>query len=158
MALAQGAGAEDRSRPPPLVCYRSPLGAVAALGTISSTQAAPAPTPTDALQAHSYADLLEPIPNAGALLQAMDEQKGAATDEGNIQLAQQHHHSWVGSRQPESHIAYFQAVRARSRRHVSKSASVRLARNTPHAASKAARACSKLSAVPMVHSPAWLPG
>src|SRR5262249_27458452 len=45
------------------------LGAVATLGTLSTAQAAPAPAPvpTDALQANSFADLLEPIPNAKAL-------------------------------------------------------------------------------------------
>jgi hypothetical protein len=70
------------------------LGAVAALGTFGSAEAAPAPAPADALQASSYAELLEPIPNAGALLQAIDEQAPAKASE-NIQLAQyyyDHHH------------------------------------------------------------------
>lgn len=67
------------------------LGAVAALGTFSTAGAAPAPT--DVLQANSYADLLEPIPNAGALLQAIDEAAPPKTSE-NVQLAQffYHHH------------------------------------------------------------------
>jgi len=68
------------------------LGAVAALGTIASAQATPTPAPTDPLQAHSYADLLQPIPNAGAVLQAIDEHQSAATDTGNMQLAYHHHH------------------------------------------------------------------
>jgi hypothetical protein len=68
------------------------LGAVAALGTMGSSQAAPAPTPTDALRANSYAELLEPIANASVLLQALDEQRPAASTDGNIQLAQNHHH------------------------------------------------------------------
>ena len=52
------------------------LGAVATLGTLNATQAAPAPAPipADPLQANSFADLLEPIPNAKAVLQAIDEQ------------------------------------------------------------------------------------
>lgn len=48
------------------------LGAVAGLATMGTAQAAttPAVSPSQALQASSYADLLEPIPNATALLQA----------------------------------------------------------------------------------------
>ncbi|HVB16084.1 MAG TPA: hypothetical protein VNF04_06110 [Stellaceae bacterium] len=48
------------------------LGAVAGLAVISSAQAAtqPAPNPSEALQASTYADLLTPIPNAVALLRA----------------------------------------------------------------------------------------
>lgn len=69
------------------------LGAVAALGTVSSTQAVPLAPPSEVLQANSYADLLTPIPNAGAVLQAMDEQKeGAGRGEATVQLAQYHHH------------------------------------------------------------------
>ena len=67
------------------------LGAVAALGTFGSAEAAPAPAPADVLQANSYAELLEPIPNAGALLQAIDEQVPAKASE-NVQLAQYYHH------------------------------------------------------------------
>jgi hypothetical protein len=68
------------------------LGAVAALGTLNAAQAAPAPAPTDVLQANSFADLLEPIPNAKAMLQAVDEQSPAASAQDNVQLAQFHHH------------------------------------------------------------------
>jgi hypothetical protein len=50
------------------------LGAVAALSTLGAAQATPAPAPSDALTANSYADLLEPIPNAAKTLQALDEQ------------------------------------------------------------------------------------
>ena len=45
------------------------LGAVATLGV---AQAAPTPDPNEALKANSFAELLEPIPNAPALLNAMD--------------------------------------------------------------------------------------
>lgn len=50
------------------------LGAVAGLATMSAAQAATtqAVSPSQALQASSYADLLEPIPNAVALLKADD--------------------------------------------------------------------------------------
>ncbi|WP_024510372.1 hypothetical protein [Bradyrhizobium sp. ARR65] len=76
------------------------LGAVAALGTISSAQAAPGPSHVDVLQANSYAELLEPIPNAAEVLQAMDEQQAAGSGEARVQLAQyyrhhhHHHHHW----------------------------------------------------------------
>jgi hypothetical protein len=70
------------------------LGAVATLGTLSTAQAAPAPAPvpTDALQANSFSDRLEPIPNAKALLQAIDEQAPTPSAQDNVQLAQFYHH------------------------------------------------------------------
>ena len=68
------------------------LGAVAAVSTMGTAQAAPTPNPTETLRANSFAELLEPIPNAAALLQAVDEQPQAETSDGNVQLAQYHHH------------------------------------------------------------------
>jgi hypothetical protein len=72
------------------------LGAMATLGAVNAAQAsqAPSPAPTEAMRANSFADLLEPIPNAASLLQAIDE------SEPNVQLAQgvyiglgaRHHH------------------------------------------------------------------
>jgi hypothetical protein len=76
------------------------LGAVATLGAMNAAQAAPtaAPTPTDVMRANSFADLLEPIPNAAKVLQAIDENAPAQPADPNIQLAQivigvgHHHH------------------------------------------------------------------
>jgi hypothetical protein len=80
------------------------IGAVAALGAFGSAQASPAPVqdPTAVLKAASFAELLDPIPNAASLLQAVDEQAATST-EGNMQVAQifiqggghhhHHHHS-----------------------------------------------------------------
>jgi hypothetical protein len=68
------------------------LGAAVALGTLGSAQAAPAPATTDVLKVSSFADLLEPIPNAVALLQAVDESAPQASAEGNVQVAQYYHH------------------------------------------------------------------
>jgi hypothetical protein len=69
------------------------LGAVAALGTLSTVQAAPVPAgTTDVLQANSYADLLQPIPNAAATLKVVDENAPAASSETRMQVAQMHHH------------------------------------------------------------------
>jgi hypothetical protein len=68
------------------------LGAVAALGTIGTAQASPAPATTDALAASSYAELLQPIPDASARLKALDEQQRTGTPERGIQLAYRHHH------------------------------------------------------------------
>src|ERR1700694_3209799 len=72
------------------------LGAMATLGAFSAAEAAPAPVPapTDVLRANSFADLLEPIPNAAALLRAVDESAPVPSADENVQLAQffDHHH------------------------------------------------------------------
>jgi hypothetical protein len=71
------------------------LGAVATLGAFNAADAAPSPAPADVLRANSFADLLEPIPNAAALLQAVDESAPAPSANENVQLAQiyiEHHH------------------------------------------------------------------
>jgi hypothetical protein len=71
------------------------LGAVATLGAFNAAQAAPSPAPSDVLRANSFADLLEPIPNAAALLQAVDESAPVPSADEHMQLAQifiEHHH------------------------------------------------------------------
>jgi hypothetical protein len=70
------------------------LGAMATLGAFNAAEAAPtpAPAPTDVLRANSFADLLEPIPNAVATLRAVDESAPAQSTDGNVQLAQFYHH------------------------------------------------------------------
>src|SRR3981189_1036562 len=76
------------------------LGAMATLGAFSGAQAAPTPSPapTDVLRANSFADLLEPIPNAAALLRAVDESRPSSSADENAHLSQfyyhnHHHHS-----------------------------------------------------------------
>jgi hypothetical protein len=70
------------------------LGAMATLGAFGAAQAAPtpAPAPSDVLRANSFADLLEPIPNAAALLKAVDESRPNPSVDENVQLAQFYHH------------------------------------------------------------------
>jgi hypothetical protein len=70
------------------------LGAMAALGAFNAAEAAPiqSPAPTDVLRANSFSDLLESIPNAVALLRAVDESGPVPSANENIQLAQYHHH------------------------------------------------------------------
>jgi hypothetical protein len=70
------------------------LGAMATLGAFNAAEAAqaPSPAPTDVLRANSFADLLEPIPNAAALLQAVDESGPVPSADENVQLAQFYHH------------------------------------------------------------------
>ena len=68
------------------------LGAVATLGALSAAQATPTPDPNEAMKANSFAELLEPIPNAAATLKAMDEAPSKPAAEGNVQLAQYYHH------------------------------------------------------------------
>jgi hypothetical protein len=70
------------------------LGAVATLGAFNAAQATPAPSPApvDFLRANSFADLLEPIPNAVELLRTVDESQPSSSADHNVQLAQYHHH------------------------------------------------------------------
>jgi hypothetical protein len=68
------------------------LGAVATLGAFTAAEAAPTPAPADVLRANSFADLLNPIPNAAATLQAIDESAPAPSANENVQLAQFYHH------------------------------------------------------------------
>jgi len=70
------------------------LGAMATLGAFNAAEAAPtpAPAPTDVLRANSFADLLEPIPNAAATLRAVDESAPVQSADENVQLAQFYHH------------------------------------------------------------------
>lgn len=67
------------------------LGAVATLTSFTAAEAGPAPAAADVLHANSFADLLEPIPNAVALLQAVDESTPVQPT-GHVQLAQFYHH------------------------------------------------------------------
>ncbi|MBV8839363.1 MAG: hypothetical protein JO000_22750 [Alphaproteobacteria bacterium] len=62
------------------------LGAAVAATAMSSV------TPTPSLAANSFADLLEPVPNAVAALKADDARAMAERSEGRVQLAQWHHH------------------------------------------------------------------
>ena len=66
------------------------LGAIATLGAFNAAEAAPAPT--DVLRANSFADLLEPIPNAAAQLKAVDESQPNPSADENVKLAQFYHH------------------------------------------------------------------
>ena len=74
------------------------LGAVAALTTLTAAQAAP----TDVLRANSYAELLNPIPDATAKLRVLNEREASqpAEQEKTLQLAYHHHHH-------HHHRAYF---------------------------------------------------
>lgn len=68
------------------------LGAVAALSSLNAVQATPGPDPTEVLRADSYAELLEPIPNASALLRAVDEARPEPSADANVQMAQYYYH------------------------------------------------------------------
>ena len=67
------------------------LGAMASIGALTTAQAAPSPNPTDMLQVNSFAELLEPIPDAAARLKAVDEARSQEMS-GHVQLAQYYHH------------------------------------------------------------------
>lgn len=67
------------------------LGAVGALTSLSTAQAATPSDPTEVLKAGSYADLLDPIPNAMEKLRAVDETPSAPKVQ-TAQLFIEHHH------------------------------------------------------------------
>lgn len=69
------------------------LGAVGALASVNNVQAAIPADPTELLKARSYADLLSPVPNAMAVLKAVD--KAAIDNKESVRVAQyyyDHHH------------------------------------------------------------------
>ena len=74
------------------------VGAVAGLTCVDVAQAAVvAPNPQGFADAKSYAELLEPIPNALALLQSADAARAVGTEHdadvgANVQLARWYHH------------------------------------------------------------------
>lgn len=81
------------------------LGAVATLTSMNAANAA-TPAPTETLQVASYADLLNPVPNAVAQLIADDAArsgKSSAEDLGGVQLAQHHHHHRYQRRRHRHH-------------------------------------------------------
>src|SRR5579864_3100194 len=70
------------------------LGAVAALGAVNASQAAPtqALNPSDVLKVNSFAELLEPIPNAAELLKIVDDSTPRHSSEANVQMVQYYYH------------------------------------------------------------------
>jgi hypothetical protein len=68
------------------------FGAVAALGTISSSQAMPLAAAAHVLRANSYAEWLKPIDKASEFLGALDAERRASADDGLVQFARYHHH------------------------------------------------------------------
>src|ERR1700741_1383726 len=74
------------------------VGAVSGLAALDGAQAATLENPNTALPAaKSYAELLEPIPNALAVLQAVDAAEAArgaqvAGTDADVTLVQHHHH------------------------------------------------------------------
>jgi hypothetical protein len=74
------------------------VGAISGLATLDGAQAASldSPNTTGLTPARSYAELLEPIPNALAVLQAVDAAERSAqevgTDAAVMQVQYHHHH------------------------------------------------------------------
>ena len=70
------------------------VGALSVLPPVEAVQAMPAPAPSvsDILRVQSYAELLDPIPNAAALLRVVDA--APAPEPGSVQQVQyyEHHH------------------------------------------------------------------
>jgi hypothetical protein len=68
------------------------LGAAATLTAVNSAQAATEATTTGLQPAATYRDLLEPIPNALALLKTEDTQGATTRANEQTRLAYHHHH------------------------------------------------------------------
>ena len=75
------------------------VGAIAGLAALDATQGAAtaAPNPEGVPSAKSFADLLDPIPNALAMLRAVDaaaatRSQDEAGQTADVKLAQWHHH------------------------------------------------------------------
>ena len=68
------------------------LAAIGAIAPVAGAQAAVTPADVDrAMNASSFAELLQSVPNAPAILKAADEQRAVTT--GNaMRLAYHHHH------------------------------------------------------------------
>jgi hypothetical protein len=66
------------------------LGAVGALASLPGAVAASPADPAVMLKAQSYAELLNPIPNAKAVLAAVDETQDRTAN--SFQVAEHHHH------------------------------------------------------------------
>src|SRR5579864_9029404 len=85
---------EDPSLDKTLISLLSGASALALLGSAQAS-AAPSVGESDMLQpARSFAELLEPIPNAEKVLRAEDERSSnvAAGEEAPMEMAQYHHH------------------------------------------------------------------
>jgi hypothetical protein len=85
------------------------LGAVAGLATMSTAQAATssAPNPAEALQASSYADLLAPIANAAAVLEADNVSRALAAERLNeVELAQAYYYPYYSPPPPAYRYDY----------------------------------------------------
>lgn len=85
------------------------LGAVAGLATMSTGQAAtsPAPDPAEALQASSYADLLAPVSNAAAVLEADNAARAQAAERPNeFELAQGYYYPYYSPPPPVYRYGY----------------------------------------------------
>lgn len=71
------------------------VGAISVLATAGVLNSAQAKEVVEVLTPTTYAELLQPIPNAVALLgaaNALSEGQASESGPGNVQLAQYHHH------------------------------------------------------------------
>jgi hypothetical protein len=83
-----------RTQPGETMMDKKLAGLIAAIGVLAPIGAAQAAAPTSkveqAMQARSFSELLQPIPNAAAVLRAVDEAQ--ADPAAEMQVAQYHHH------------------------------------------------------------------
>jgi hypothetical protein len=69
------------------------IAAAGSLAPVAAAQAAVTPDEVGrAMNARSFSELLGSVPNASAILRAVDEQRTETTTQGDVQLAYHHHH------------------------------------------------------------------
>lgn len=97
------------------------IGAISGLAALDGAQAAPiaAPNVTGLEPARSYAELLEPIPNAVAVLRAAEAAEAARLDEKapTAQLVGYHHHHHHHHRWYHHHHHHHRVIVIRPRHH-----------------------------------------
>jgi hypothetical protein len=96
------------------------FGAIAGLATLdTAAQATPAAAPSQPTGAQSFAELLDPIPNAVAALRAADAASRAAREQiaedrsGEVKVAEHHHHHRVRHHHHHHHRVIIRAPRVR---------------------------------------------
>ena len=100
------------------------VGAIAGLAALDATQGAAtaAPSPEGIPSAKSFAELLDPIPNALAMLRAVDtaaatRSQDEASQNADVKLAQYHHHHHRYHHHHHHHHLYIRRIPRRYYHH-----------------------------------------
>ncbi len=89
-----------------LLCSTAALLAFSANGQAATPAAVDSTAALGANSINSYADLLEPIPNAAAMLQADNLQRAQQAPQARVHIAQYHHHHHSYHHHHHSHFPW----------------------------------------------------